>query len=190
MQSHLAVREPVLTAKDVNRLRLPHDPQRRLGIEYYVQRARGGIRSRGGILVVLDSDDECIQRERDGRPSLGPELLQRALAVVDVPVAVVVADRNFEAWILADFHSLRARGHLGGRPYLQGEAWRTPEAVKGTAEKLRETIGQYTKSVDQGRLTALLSLKKGMGQRAKSYQWFHTEMWRLTRHAIRTRRSP
>ncbi len=68
----LAIRAPGASA-----LKCPHDDAEALGIEYYV-----GLAARqapAGILVVLDADDECIERTRSkARKGLGPELLERA----------------------------------------------------------------------------------------------------------------
>ncbi len=53
------------------------EPNARRGIEYYVLEAAAARPD--GILVILDADDECIQRRgRAAAQQLGPELLQRA----------------------------------------------------------------------------------------------------------------
>lgn len=55
----------------------------------------------GGVLVILDSDDDCPAH-------LGPELLTRVrIARADLPCAVVLAKREFESWFLASAESLR-----------------------------------------------------------------------------------
>src|SRR5262249_6062139 len=60
----------------------------------------------GVILVVLDGDDECPA-------ALGPELLARAQKTrPDIPIRVVLAKREFEAWFLASAESLRGRRGL------------------------------------------------------------------------------
>src|SRR5262245_22091876 len=57
------------------------------------------------ILILTDADD-------DGPAELGPQLLAWARAArQDVPIAVVVANREYEAWFLAASESLR--GHHG-----------------------------------------------------------------------------
>ncbi|MFE6678276.1 DUF4276 family protein [Streptomyces sp. NPDC057729] len=49
----------------------------------------------GGVLIVLDADDDCPA-------ALGPSLLERATAVrPDRRTAVVLAQREFEAWFIA-----------------------------------------------------------------------------------------
>jgi Domain of unknown function (DUF4276) len=62
------------------------------------QRSRGGA---GAIVVVLDADDDCPAE-------LGPGLTERARAATDLPVAVVLAEREFEGWLLGSKESLRA----------------------------------------------------------------------------------
>jgi hypothetical protein len=67
-----------------------------------VERAVGAVAQRvgaaGGVLVLLDADDDCPA-------TLGPALLARA-ARPDVRVCVVLANREFEAWFVAAVASL------------------------------------------------------------------------------------
>jgi len=59
----------------------------------------------GAVLVLLDADDDCPAK-------LGPQLLARARKVrADVPVAVVFAKREFEAWFLGCKEAFR--GFMG-----------------------------------------------------------------------------
>jgi hypothetical protein len=61
-------------------------------------------RNAGAILVLLDADKNC--------PALlGPELLRRAQRVTHLPVAVVLAKKEFEAWFLGCLESFR--GFMG-----------------------------------------------------------------------------
>ena len=69
-------------------------------LERAVELAARTIAGRGGVLVVLDSDD-------DYPAELGPRLRQRAIkARGDLPLAVVLPKREFEAWFLAAAESL------------------------------------------------------------------------------------
>ena len=64
----------------------------------FVARQIGG---QGAIFIILDSDDDCPAE-------LGPALLRRASqARSDLPIAVVIAKSEFEAWFLAAVESLR-----------------------------------------------------------------------------------
>lgn len=59
-----------------------------------------------GVLVLIDADDACPA-------TLGPELLDRARkARSDIPLAVVLANREFEAWFMAAAVSLRGHQDL------------------------------------------------------------------------------
>lgn len=66
-------------------------------------------RNAGAILVLLDADDDC--------PALlGPELLRRAKHATHLPVAVVLAKREFEAWFFGVPGVFqRVHGHTGRR---------------------------------------------------------------------------
>ncbi len=72
---------------------------------------RQAERSRDGaaaILVVLDADDDCPA-------DLGPTLEARAKAATDLPAALVLAEMEFEAWLLGAKESLRGvRGIADG----------------------------------------------------------------------------
>jgi hypothetical protein len=86
-----------------NRLVLAGELERR--IEIAARRVQG----KGAILILIDSDDDCPAR-------LGPELQQRARAASSLPVAVVLAKREFEAWFLASAASLRGCRRLAKGP--------------------------------------------------------------------------
>jgi hypothetical protein len=58
----------------------------------------------GAVLVLIDADKDCPAQ-------LGPALLSRASKVTHVPVAVVVAKKEFEAWFLGCLE--RFRGFMG-----------------------------------------------------------------------------
>ena len=62
------------------------------GIERAVDAQARRVEGRGGVLVVLDADDDCPAH-------LGPSLLARARAVrPDKEISVVLPNREFEAW--------------------------------------------------------------------------------------------
>lgn len=81
------------------------------------------------ILVLLDADDDCPAK-------LGPSLEERAPSVSTVPVRVVLANREFEAWFLGAKESLRGiRGIRGG-----ATAPAFPEAIWGAGEHLSKNM--------------------------------------------------
>jgi hypothetical protein len=121
----------------------------------------------GGLLVLLDADDDPACR-------LGPALLARAQAVrPDVPVGVVLAVREYEAWLLAGIQSLRGQ---------RGLTWdivppRDPEAIRGAKGWLEKHMGRYSETTDQPALTAKLSLEEA--RNAPSFDKFVREVTRL-----------
>ena len=99
------------------------------------------VRSRphaGGILVLLDADDDCPAQ-------LGPRLLKRCRNVTQLPVAVVLAMREFEGWFLGAKESLR--GIRGIRS--DATAPQNPESIRGAKERLTKNMqGQRYMGVD------------------------------------------
>ncbi len=72
-------------------------------LERYVGIAADKIERKGGILILMDADDDCPAQ-------LGPRLLERAKgAGGDIPIAVVLAMREYEAWFLASATTLRGK---------------------------------------------------------------------------------
>jgi hypothetical protein len=70
------------------------------GIERAVAAGALRVSGLGGVLVLLDADDDCPAE-------YGPLLLARAQAArPDKQVSVVLANREFEAWFLAAAPSL------------------------------------------------------------------------------------
>lgn len=97
------------------------------------------VPGRGGVLVLLDADDDCPK-------SLGPELLARARAArTDKRVGVVVANREFEAWFLA------------GLPDEDRPA--DPESIRGAKERLAQVRGVYRPTAHQARWAATFDLE-------------------------------
>lgn len=81
------------------------------------------------ILVILDSDDDCPAE-------LGPHLLQRCRRATELPVAVVLANKEFEGWFLGAKKSLR--GVRGVREDARAPA--NPEGFRGAKERLMQNM--------------------------------------------------
>jgi hypothetical protein len=80
----------------------------------------------GGVFVLIDADDDCPA-------DLGPRLLARVMtARPDSRAAVVLANREFEAWFLAAAPSLAGYREL---PEVL-ESPQDPEAIRGAKEWL------------------------------------------------------
>jgi len=111
-------------------------------IERAVQQAVRDRADVGGVLVILDSDDDCPAK-------LGPQLQERCQsACPSVPAAVVLAHREFESWFLGAKESLR--GHRGIRSDAIAPV--NPEAIrdaKGHLTKNMESMTRYLEVDDQ-----------------------------------------
>lgn len=101
--------DKAINAKGVGRLKAPYDVERHVGVEHYVSAAMRG--NADAVIIILDSDDECLKRERGN--GLANELRERAERMAKGrPVAVVVVEREFEAWFLAFLDHLWRHGLL------------------------------------------------------------------------------
>jgi hypothetical protein len=139
-------------------------------IERSVILAASKVGSSGAILVLVDADDDCPAQ-------LGPALLARALAARgDLPIAVVLAKREYESWFLSSAESLRGRRGLAQD--LSSPA--APETIRGAKEWLRDrmpTHAKYREVLDQPALTSLFNMQLAL--RAPSFDKCHREVVRL-----------
>ena len=105
-----------------------------------------------GVIVVLDSDDDCPSR-------LGPELLVRARAATALPIAIVLAQKELECWFLGAKESLR--GTRGIRPDSSPPP--DPEAIRGAKERLTQNMiarRRYLAVDDQAALAETMDLSQ------------------------------
>lgn len=147
--------ERVLCAKNGDRIAAPFDEARELGVEWYVRRA--AREKPAGILVVVDAEERCVERGIDAS-TYTRELRDRAAPYAGaVPMAVAVPHHEFEAWYLADFHSLRARGRLRSEAHFP--RWREPERLSDCKGVLEDIIGfPYRPTIHQKHFASLVSL--------------------------------
>lgn len=133
------------------------------GIEAAVDVAARRVQGRGGVLVLLDADDDCPVE-------LAGQLRDRAQAArPDRRTAVVLANREYEAWLLAAAPSLRGRRGLPGD--LDSPA--NPETIRGAKEWLSQRMAthSYKPVADQAALTAAMDI--GLARRnAASFDKF------------------
>jgi len=139
-------------------------------LERAVEFAARQIAGAGAVLVVVDSDDDC--------PAVnGPTLLGRAGGVrIGLPVAVVLANREFESWFIAAAGSLA--GCAGLASDIQAPA--NPESIRGAKEWLTaRMIGTraYSPTLDQPAMAAAFDLASALG--ANSFEKLHREIERL-----------
>lgn len=131
----------------------------------------------GCILVLLDAEDDCPGQ-------LGPDLLKRCINSTQLPVAVILANREFEAWFLGAKESLRGlRGirHDAGAPA-------SPEQIRGAKEQLTRNIynHRYLEVDDQPALAAEMDL--GMARRrCPSFDRLWRELERIVKEATAAR---
>lgn len=170
-----------INAKGCGRLKAAHDRVRHIGIEHYINAA---LRNKpDAILVVIDADEECINREHGN--GLGPELLARAKKVAShVALAVVVANREYEAWFLANINSFRARGLFFEHAEIPGNL--DPESQRDCKGMIARLIRcRYEETVHQLELTRGLRFSPGTIVRSPSYGKLLRDLERLAQEARR-----
>ncbi len=132
-----------------------------------------GLRTREAItmvLVVLDSDD-------DEPSGLEQTLLARCREVMSLPIGVVLAQRELEAWFLGSKDSLR--GICGIR--ANANAPMSPETIRGAKERLTSNmIGnrRYVEVDDLPVMAAKMNLDLAL-QRCSSFRRLLSELERL-----------
>lgn len=119
--------------------------------EFSRQLQLAAAKARGGtVLVVLDADDDCPV-------ALATDIAHRAGAIVPhVPLHVVIAQREYEAWLLAAADSLA--GKRGLDTDLRGPE--APDDIRNAKGWLsaRMPSGRYHEVSDQPALTTLFDL--------------------------------
>ncbi|MBS0261341.1 MAG: DUF4276 family protein [Planctomycetes bacterium] len=153
--------DPSLAIQIPPPLRIPRSKLVQTGeIERAVEFAARKTGGTGAVLVLLDSDDDCPAQ-------LGPALLSRAKAARrDIPLAVVLAHREYEAWFLASAESLRGRRRLPA----DLSAPPAPESIRDTKGWLSNHMPgklKYQETVDQAALTAIFDFT--LARRCRSF---------------------
>jgi hypothetical protein len=122
----------------------------------------------GGILVILDADDDLAC-------DLGPQLLRRALAArPDRHIGVVLSVREYEAWLVAAIESLR--GQRGLPSTLVPPS--SPEGMRDAKGWLDAHMPRgYSPTTDQPALTSLFDL--AVARSAPSFDKLVREVSRL-----------
>jgi hypothetical protein len=154
-------------------IRVPRHTLTRPGeLERHVILAATKVGERGGLIVLIDSDDDCPA-------TTGPDLLARVRATcAHLPSAVVLAKREFEAWFLAGAESLRGKRALPNDLLPPPD----PEAVRGAKEWLRNRMPpgrKYRETVDQPALSAVVDLN--LAARSPSFAKLQRDVVRICR---------
>jgi hypothetical protein len=155
--------DPAFVPKILSPLRVSASRLMKVGeVERSVDLAARKLRGTGGILIIVDCDwENCCPAEE------GPELLKRAVTTRgDLPITVILAKREFEAWFLAAAESLRDKFGLPGD--LESPAY--PESIRGAKEWLTEKMPPgraYAETTDQPAFTAVFDMNSA--RRADSF---------------------
>ncbi len=121
----------------------------------------------GGVLIVLDADDDCPA-------DLGVLLRQKAQeARPDIPVVIAVANREFEAWYLAGIQSLQGKH---GLPDLITPPT-NPENIRNAKGWLGQQMGSYSPTIHQEKFAAVLDLQ--LARQSQSFARFYDRVSQL-----------
>ena len=189
---NFSVHRPAIRAAASGAFLADYRPDRQIGIEYYV-----GVALRyqpQAILIVRDADDECVQAVPN-QPGLGPRLAARAQAVQpNLPIGVVIANREFEAWALASLSRLRKSGIIGkGQFYQEAHPIESSGFRPIQPERRRDCKGPmgqllqrpYSSSIDQARLVQQICFTPKAFRRSPSLGKLSRELERITQEARR-----
>lgn len=121
------------------------------------------------VIILLDADDDCPVE-------LAKDIAERAqLVAPGLKLSVVVARREYEAWLLAGADSLA--GKRGLREDMEAPA--EPDSIRNAKGWLSERIrtGRYHEVSDQPALTAVIDLEQ-VAARSRSFRKFVKEVER------------
>lgn len=124
----------------------------------------------GGVLILVDADDDCPAK-------IGPLLMQRAASAAGgVPFAVSLACREYESWFLAAAEGFRSFRGLPASLEAPGNF----QEIRGAKEWLRKMAGtgsSYRPTVDQLLFTRQMDLQ--LARRSRSFVRFERELLKL-----------
>lgn len=122
-----------------------------------VQAAR--IRGEGGVLVLRDGDDtDC--------PVALAESLVPKVGLVDVPVEIVIARHEYEAWFLAAVESLRAHRSISD----DARSPQDPEGKRDAKGQLCQLMNEsYKETLHQTKFSAVMDLSLA-AKRSRSFR--------------------
>lgn len=169
-------------------IKVTHDRENELGVEYYLEIALRRRPLPDAVLVLLDADADCPS-------TLAPSLLARARTMVpaDFPVGVVIAKREYEAWFLAAFPSTQFRQALTDQGFRLTRRslprGMDIEEVADAKGRIADLIGlaKYEETSHQDALTQILPSTPGMTRRSRSFRKLLKELDELLMRARRRR---
>jgi len=123
-------------------------------IERSIELAARKLQGKGGIIVIVDCDWDNGCPARDG-----PALLKRAQDVrSDIPIAVVLAKKEYEAWFIAAAESLKGKHGLPTDITSPAD----PEGIRGAKEWLSNKMPPgpgYAEIIDQPAFTTVFDME-------------------------------
>jgi hypothetical protein len=103
------------------------------------------------ILIVFDADEDCPK-------DVAPRVLQWAADEASpLPCAVVLPNREYEAWFVASAESLRGKRGIRADAGSHSDP-EEPRDSKGALESLMEPYLAYSETADQPALSALFDM--------------------------------
>lgn len=151
-------------------IRMPANRLRKSGeLERTVELAARKLGGAGGILILIncDWDNGCPKWD-------GPDLLQRAQSArPDMPVSVVLAYREYEAWFIAAAESIQGRRGLAETLEVVADS----EGIRGAKEWLSSRMPRnrpYAETTDQPALTQWFDMQAA--RRANSFDKCYREI--------------
>ncbi|MGB0386788.1 MAG: DUF4276 family protein [Ardenticatenaceae bacterium] len=133
-------------------------------LEWYLSNA-ASHNNCGAILIELDLDDGCPKKEA---LQLAEEIRLLNLAV---PVAIVFACREYEAWFLASLPTIAGHYGLPKDLIYEGDV-ESKRDVKGWLRAHMPQRRKYTPTSDQKRFTSLIDLELAH-DKSRSFQRFY-----------------
>ncbi|TFV58332.1 UNVERIFIED_ORG: DUF4276 family protein [Bacillus sp. AZ43] len=130
--------------------------------------AAARVSGAGGLLVVLDADDDCPVELATHLAGIARERVSHC------PVEVAVASREFEAWFLASAPAL-----LAHRDVVAQLTVPDPDAPRGAKEKLEEAMSRkYSPTLHQPAFAALMDMETAASC-SRSFRHFREAVIRL-----------
>lgn len=130
---------------DSGKMRKPDE----LGKAIRFQAAR--VSDRGGVLVLRDGDDSDITCPVQLAGMLVPDQ-----GLVTVPVEIVIARHEYEAWFLAAAESLRGHPAVKDDAVFPGD----PEAKRGAKSQLEGLMQEsYKETLHQAKFSGVMDLR-------------------------------
>lgn len=125
----------------------------------------------GGILVLWDADDDCPAHE-------GPRHQVRLQALrPDIPIRVVIANREYEAWFLAGARDLAGNSGLPA-DLADHPAPEQPRDAKGWLRQAMRSGATYRETLHQESFSRLIAIDR-VQRRSPSFDKLCREVGRL-----------